>query len=220
MNILAFDVSTHACTVALRVGDRYFSHHIIAPQGHASLLLLLIQKLLQEAEVELSAVQAIAFGAGPGSFMGVRLALSMAQGLAFGVGIPVIPVSSLQILAQTAIEKNAIHSQQFLVGWDARMNEIYWGVYQKDDHGIARPLVEDTLSAPEAVSALPISDCAVGNAWAVYRERLLAIPRETITDIYPTATALLTIASDQYAKGETVVPELAEPQYIRNQVIT
>lgn len=116
MNILCFDTATDACTAALQIGDSVFSRFEIAPRMHAQLLLPMIQELITDAKIKLSDLNAIAFGCGPGSFMGVRLATGMAQGLAFGLSIPVMNVSTLQVIAQAAFEKTG--AKKIVSGWD------------------------------------------------------------------------------------------------------
>src|SRR3990167_5183192 len=145
-NILAFETATNACSVALQVGDYVFSHHEIAPQQHAKLLLPMIQALLSEAKIKLSDLDVIAFGSGPGSFMGVRLAAATAQGLAFGLSIPLIPISTLRILAQTT--PTVCPGGFVLAGWDAKMHEIYWGFYRLDENNIMQSVIADQLCTP------------------------------------------------------------------------
>lgn len=220
--ILAFETATHACSVALQHENSIFSRFEIAPRQHAKLLLPMIQSILSEAKIVLSHVQAIAFGCGPGSFMGVRLATGMAQGLALGLHIPVIPISTLQILAQTAYEK--IKTKTIVVGWDARMDSIYWGIYTADQHGAMQAQIPDTLSDPKSVDThlIPtIPCCFVGNAWSVYHNNFPSDffqGRDQYPDIYPDATAMLTIANLKYQLHDVVSPENAHPQYLRNRV--
>lgn len=224
MNILTFDTATEACTVALQCGDNVYYRHEIAPQKHASLLLPLIQSLIAEANIKLSDLNAIGFGCGPGSFMGVRLATGMAQGLGFGLNIPLIPISTLQTIAQTALVATETRAQaSVLAGWDARMNEIYWGFYQLDKNNIMQPIVNDQLSAPESVdtSFVHTIGSLAGNAWKAYQNRLPSafsiIP--SFTDIYPEAKAMLTIALSKYVAGETVSAVNAHPHYVRHHVV-
>lgn len=241
MNILTFDTATEACTVALQCGDVVFYRHEIAPQQHAKLLLPLIQSLIDEANIRLSDLTAIGFGCGPGSFMGVRLATGMAQGLGFGLNIRLIPISTLQTIAQTAYEKNKVtlhgqlaaiemrapasaHQQHtILSGWDARMNEIYWGFYQLDKNNLMQPKINDQLSAPEAVdtSFVHTIGSLAGNAWKAYRDRLPSAfsSIQSFTDLYPEAKAMLPIALSKYVSGEAVTAENAHPHYVRHHVV-
>ena len=223
MNILAFDTATNACTVALQIGDTVFSRHKIAPREHASLLLTQIQSLCDEASFDLALLNAIAFGCGPGSFMGVRLATGIAQGLAFGLNIPLIPISTLQVIAQTAFLKSA--EKSILAGWDARINEIYWGFYQVDQYDIAQAIINDQLCMPSDVDIVSLGDIGfslAGNAWNVYQDQLtapLSLAKKKLTDLYPEATAILTIAKAKYLANEIVSPDAAHPHYIRHHVV-
>ncbi|MDP1574071.1 MAG: tRNA (adenosine(37)-N6)-threonylcarbamoyltransferase complex dimerization subunit type 1 TsaB [Coxiellaceae bacterium] len=223
MNILAFDTATNACTAALQVGDQIFSRHKIAPREHASLLLPQIQALCDEASFDIAELNAIAFGCGPGSFMGVRLATGIAQGLAFGLNIPLIPISTLQIIAQTAFEKSA--EKFILAGWDARIEEIYWGFYEIDHTDIAQPIINDQLGAPSGVDIVSfghIGFTLAGNAWDVYQDQLpapLSQAKQKFTDLYPEARAMLTIAKAKYLANEHVSPDAAHPHYIRHHVV-
>lgn len=216
MNILAFDTATNACSAALYVSGQVFSRFEIAPRLHSSLLLPMIQALLSQAKINLSDLQAIAFGCGPGSFMGVRLATGMAQGLAFGLQIPVIPISTLQVIAQTAYEKT--NEKKIAVGWDARMSEIYWGFYACDEKGVMQAQQEDALCTPKQLDIkllFPVGCFFAGNAWALVQEKI----RSDI-EIYPEAKAMLTIALSKYTLSETISPENAHPHYVRHVVYT
>ena len=224
MNILAFDTATNACSVALKIGDRIFSRHVIAPQQQAKLILPMIQDLLCEAKVEVTDLNAIALGCGPGSFMGVRLAMATAQGLAFAAHIPLILISTLQILAQTAFEQT--NAKKILAGWDARMDEIYWGYYVVNEQGMTQEKISDQLCAPEHIDMALISDVGftvAGNAWAVYEKKipaqLLSRTTEKQTTIYPEALSMLTIAVSKYLQNEIVSPINAEPHYVRHHVV-
>ncbi len=221
-NVLSFDTATNACSVALVVGKQVYTRHEIAPRRHATLLLPIVDLLLNEAGVSRNSLDAIAFGCGPGSFMGARLAVGMAQGLAFGLSIPVIPISTLQTLAQTAYQKTGC--DHVLVGWDARMGDVYWGRYALNKDGVMCALQEDALSAPGAirVNSMPDSLCVAGNAWDVYADalssELLAVLKTNLVNCYPDAQAMLPIACNRLDSGEAVEPVLANPSYLRDKV--
>ena len=130
MRILALDTATENCSVALLIGRRLIAREQLLEHGHAERILPMVDELLQEAKVSLGALNAIAFGRGPGSFTGVRLAASVTQGLAFGAGLPVVPVSDLRALAQRVMELDAAVTR-VLVCNDARMHEVYWGCFER-----------------------------------------------------------------------------------------
>ncbi len=205
MNILCFDTATDACSVALQVGEKCYTRHEIAPRMHAQLLLPMIQSIITDAKITLSDLNAIAFGCGPGSFMGVRLATGMAQGLAFGLSIPVMNISTLQIIAQAAFEKTG--SKKMVSGWDARMHEVYWGKYVCDEHDVMQPQQEDALCTIEQIDRNSLSALGFAFAGNIFSE-----------DTYPEARAMLTISISKYALGETVLPENAHPHYVRHVV--
>ena len=213
-NLLAFDTATEACAVALLANNHLYHYFEVVPQRHAELILGKIESLLSDAKTPLHTINAIAFGRGPGSFMGVRIATSVAQGLAFGIDCPVIPVSTLQILAQTAYQETK--ATQIVVGWDARMGGIYWGVYELSARGVMEPVMQDSLSNPNDIQ-LPAHGTwlVVGNVWKAYR---VTLPGAARTDLYPQPAALMTLAQEKLRCKETQLPEEAEPIYLRQPV--
>ena len=128
MNLLAIETSDAACSIALQVGDAIHARHEVIPMQQSQVVLPWIDELLRAKSITLNQLDAIAFGCGPGSFTGIRLATSIAQGLGYGAGLPLIPVSSLAILAQTAYQ--TLGWDRVLVAVDARMQEIYTGAYE------------------------------------------------------------------------------------------
>src|SRR5687768_4305467 len=130
MKILAFDTATEACSVALGIGDRAVERYAELERGHAGELLPMIDAVLAEGGVTLASLDAIAFGRGPGGFTGVRLAASVAQGLAFGAGIGVVPISDLAAVAHRALAERP-EAMRALVVNDARMREVYWCTFRR-----------------------------------------------------------------------------------------
>lgn len=218
MKILAIETATNACSVALLNDKQITSAHRIAPRQHAEIVVPMIDELLTTSSVQLKDCDAIAYGAGPGSFMGIRLAVGLTQGLAFAANIPVISVSMLHTLAQTAYEEYGV--TEALVGWDARMSQIYWGVYRCVD-GLMQTVVDDQLSDPGAIDGEFAQCVAVGNAWQVYAEQLSSICRDLPkqTDCYPQATSMLKLAAAKFSEGEIAPAEQAQPLYLRDQVV-
>jgi tRNA threonylcarbamoyladenosine biosynthesis protein TsaB len=149
VKILALDTATENCSAALFLDGAIIARERRLAQGHAGQILPMVDEVLAEAGVGLGALSAIAFGRGPGAFTGVRLAASVTQGLAFGAGIPVVPVSDLRALAQRALAVDPA-VQRVLACTDARMREVYWGCFERLD-GLAAPACDEQLSAPEAV---------------------------------------------------------------------
>lgn len=215
VNLLAFDTATSVCTIALKMNGKLFSRHEQAASDHSRLLLPMIDALLKEANADLSHIHAIAFGMGPGSFMGSRFALSTAQGLAFGLKIPVIPVSTLHILAQQAPT-----AAQVLAGWDARMQQLYVGLFSKTATGAAERLTEDQLISPQALPKTLLQPViAIGNAWEVHKNRLPEgfSPLQIIT-AYPNAIDLVALAETAWQAGKCLSADQASAFYLRSAV--
>lgn len=149
MKVLALDTATENCSAALLIDGAIISRERPLGQGHAGEILPMIDEVLAASAVALRTLDAIAFGRGPGGFTGVRLAASVSQGLAFGAGVPVVPVSNLQALAQRQFAADGA-IERVLACTDARMREVYWGCFERRD-GLAAPVGEEQLSAPERV---------------------------------------------------------------------
>lgn len=219
MILLAIETATEACSVALLHGDALIDRSELAPRRHAELVLPMAEELLAEAGITRRQLDAIAVGQGPGAFTGVRLAISVAQGLALALDVPVIPVSSLAALAVQAPRNGAA----ILAAIDARREEIYAGVFRLDPDGLAEPL------GPEHV--LPASDLSLpqaaawnvlGTGWRAYadaiRERLSSPPRWADGERYPQACDVARLAAPLFAAGKGVPPEQALPVYLRDKV--
>jgi len=221
MIILALETATAACSAALLIGNKIHQKLTIAPQQHSDLILGFIETLLQESNLALSDVDVIAFGCGPGSFMGVRLAVGIAQGLAYSVDCPVVPVSTLRGLAHSAFEKSG---NTFIVpGWDARLQAIYWGAYTIDAQHIPQSVIPDQLQDPaDTVIEVDHPWIAAGNAWSIYSEQLPLQLQQKITIlseiIYPEAASIARIAAVLYKNGEYLPPDQATPVYLRDKV--
>jgi len=217
--LLALDTATEACSVALLHEGRMLSHYEVIPRLHAQRLLPMIQTLLAEAGVALSAVDALAFGRGPGAFTGVRIAVGVVQGLAFALERPVLPVSTLATIAQRAHREQA--AQQVAVAIDARMDEVYWGCYRAHDGEMQLAGIEAVLP-PEQVT-LPRDSAgdwlAAGTGWR-YGERLAVRPAAVDAALLPHAEDLLHLAACGWHRGEAVEADQAQPVYLRDNVAT
>lgn len=223
MKLLAFDTSTEACSVALDVDEQVSERFEVAPREHGRLLLPMIHALLAEAGLDLSNLDAIAFGRGPGAFTGVRVAVATAQGLALGAGVPLIPVSTLASLAQGTAERRG---QRFVfAAIDARMGEVYAGAFECPESGYAvTALVDEQVCAPEAVNA-PAGHAwyGAGSGWARYGEILsgrLGLRADAWDgQALPHARDMLITARAAYAEGRLCGPEQAQPVYLRQNII-
>lgn len=217
--LLALDTATEACSVALLHEGRVLSHYEVIPRLHAQRLLPMIQTLLAEAGIALTAVDALAFGRGPGAFTGVRIAVGVVQGLAFALERPVLPVSTLATIAQRAHREHGV--EQVAVAIDARMDEVYWGCYRLQQ-GEMRLAGFEAVLPPEQAS-LPRDGTGrwfgTGTGWN-YGERLAVKPAALDATLLPHAEDLLLLASHAWQRGEAVVADQAQPVYLRDNVAT
>lgn len=219
MKLLAIDTATEACSVALNLNGDIVERYTIEPRSHASQVLPMVDALLAEAGIVLTQLDAIAFDRGPGSFTGIRIGTSVVQGLAFGAELPVIPVSSLQVLAQGNVDK--INSTNLVAMLDARMNEIYWATFKKVADGVVMQ-GEEQLSTPDKLLLDAGRWAAIGTGWGAYQEifqQETSIEwRETLPEALPRAADLVTLAALHWQAQGGVEPIQAQPVYLRNNV--
>ncbi|WP_233843436.1 tRNA (adenosine(37)-N6)-threonylcarbamoyltransferase complex dimerization subunit type 1 TsaB [Dyella sp. 2HG41-7] len=219
MNLLALETATEACSVALVHGETVIARTELAPRRQAERVLPMADELLAEAGIGKHALDAIAVGRGPGAFTGVRLAVSLAQGMAMALDRPVVTVSSLAALALEAPEDDAA----ILAVIDARMGEIYAASYRRDDEGGLIALDDERVSTADSL-ILPNLDAwnVVGTGWATYhdalRSRLGSAPRSADGACFPQAKHVATLAVREFKAGRAVAPEHALPVYLRDKV--
>ncbi len=216
MKLLAFDTSTEYLSLALMQGDDITTFDVLAGQSHSQLILPQIQALLADAGLQVKDLQGVAFGAGPGSFTGVRIAAGVAQGLGFGAGLPVAGICTLQALAE------ASGADKVLACLDARMGEVYFAAYIKNA-GSWQAVIEPGLYKPQAVPAVEGRDwVGVGSGWQAYAEQLSQVYQEQVQDVrpelLPTASAVLRLAKPEFMSGKPLPAADAMPIYIRNRV--
>ena len=214
--ILAIETSSELASCALLHGDQVLSRSSSGVRTHSQSVLPMIQELLAEAGIALKDCDAIAFGAGPGSFTGVRTACGISQGLAFGADLPVVPVVTLDAMALACHQKHG--AQRVLTVLDARMDEVYWAQYEFDD-GMPRAVIAPQLSAPGAVA--PQAEATpCGNGFAAYAEAFagkdFAIGAHG--DVMPHAVQIAQLARVAFAAGRAVSAAEAQPLYLRNKV--
>lgn len=224
MKLLAIETSTIACSAALSLDGEVRERYELAPRRHADLLLPMIDELLADAGVAIGALDAIAFARGPGAFTGLRIAASVAQGVAWAAALPVVPVSTLAALAQGAVADGLVDdlTGRVLAVMDARMAEVYWGAYRAMD-GIVRPYGDECVCAP---SAVPVPEgegwFGVGDGWSAYGalldERLGTRVAGRDAARYPRARDVAALAAYHYAAHGAVPPEQALPVYLRDRV--
>ena len=220
MKILALDTATEACSVSLGIGDRSIDRYLELERGHAEQLLPMIDELLAEGGIALGSLDAIAFGRGPGGFTGVRLAASVAQGLGFGAGVGVVPVSDLAAVAQRVIQMSPSVSRVLVVN-DARMREVYWASFEV---GAGPILNGEERVSPSAAVVLPQSVgpwAAAGRglvAWPELEQRCRESGAALHTNLLPRASEVLALARPMVAAGKLLPAEAALPVYVRDRV--
>ncbi|MBV7260782.1 tRNA (adenosine(37)-N6)-threonylcarbamoyltransferase complex dimerization subunit type 1 TsaB [Photobacterium sp. WH24] len=221
--ILAVDTATENCSVALLVGSEVIARCEFAPREHTTKILPMVDEVLAEADLRLTQLDALAFGRGPGSFTGVRIGIGIAQGLAFGADLPMVGVSTLAAMSQGSYRLHqACHT---LAAIDARMGEIYWGQYQRQQDGDWHVLGEEAVLRPERVEQRLISVpdtrwFTAGTGWQTYQEQLqaLAVEKQASTVLYPEAQDMAWLAQFALQRGEAVDAEHASPVYLRDEV--
>ena len=216
MKLLVLDTSTEWCSAALWLDGQILARRVLAGQRHSSLLLPMVDELLHESDIGLRQLDGIGYGAGPGSFTGLRIACAVTQGLAFGADLPVVGVSTLQSIAEQT------GAGQVLTVLDARMAEVYWAAYQRDANGW-RAVSDPQLALPESVVVPEEGEwIGAGNGFAVLGEVLqprLSAQLARIDDtLMPDAAAMAPLAARAFERGEGVDAALAAPIYLRDKV--
>ena len=221
IKFLALETSTESCSAALFLDGETTERYQLAPQQHNKLILPMIESLLAEAGLSLKDMDALAFGRGPGSFTGVRIAAGVVQGLAFGADLPVAPVSTLAAMAQEAFAETPDGFAFPCI--DARMGEVYWGVYRRDSDGFAEQLGEEAVTHAGTV-AFPeeASGAGIGSGWVTYetelRERLGGQVTGILTGRFPRAAWIARLGAEVFRRGGCVLAEDAQPVYLRDKV--
>ena len=229
MNILAIDTATEACSVALQFNDTVTTRFEICPQQHSQRLLPMVDEVLKEVQVDLRDIDLLAFGRGPGSFTGVRIATGMIQGLALGTGLKVAGVSTLEAMAYEVSIKTEDKSALIAVASDARMDEVYFAVYSQSPGGLERR-IEEQVCAPEvAVEQLKVLRdnsntvfLMAGTGWSAYEKldqwKSEAGGEALLEVTLPNAQYMLELALNAYEKGEISDAVNVEPIYLRDKV--
>jgi tRNA threonylcarbamoyladenosine biosynthesis protein TsaB len=219
MRLLALDTATEACSVALLTGGDLISATQEIGRGHAQEILAMVDRILAEGGATLASLSAIAAGVGPGSFTGVRVSVAVAQGLAFGAGLPVIPVTSLEALAAAAIGSGA---ERVLACLDARMGEVYWGCFTPDPGRGVRATSAAAVGPPHSV-VLPAAESfrGVGRGFAAYPV-LAALPGLSLnaadSQALPDAREFALLGALRLELGEGLDPADLIPLYLRDKV--
>lgn len=220
--ILAIDTATEACSVAIWNQGEIHALFELCPREHTQRILPMVQQVLAESGVTLGQLDALAFGRGPGSFTGVRIGIGIAQGLALGADLPLLGVSTLQTMAQGAWRLTG--ADRVLSAIDARMGEVYWGQFKRQQDGNwLESEGEAVLTPAQALvraQGLQGHWAHVGTGWQTYPD-LVADSTLTLSDgqmLLPQAEDMLPLALHAWQQGLAVAVENAEPTYLRNEV--
>ena len=212
--ILALDASSLLCSVALGDGDQQWNITELQPRRHAQRLLPMVDEVIAQAGMEIESISAIAYGRGPGSFTGIRIAAAVMQGLAMALDVPVAGISSLQAVAQSVFERS--QAEKILVVMDAHMGEVFWGIYQRDG-AVCRPVSEEKVGAPElCLQNIAVFDGELaGDGLALEPFKHLS---QQWADRHPDACDILKLALVAKNKGLFAEPEQHQPVYLRDSV--
>lgn len=215
MKLLAIDTSTELASVAILTGDEVISKEQDSQRVHAQLILPMIDELTAQAELRFNQLDGIIFGCGPGSFTGLRIACSVAKGLAYANDLALIPVGSLASIAWTVREMKGNMNLPVLSVLDARMHEMYWGCYLEQ-----QLLASDKINAVKDIDlpdskSFVLAGVGIDLYWTDFSDQIKSKIRETLT-VFPTASAMIRLA--QKAGIEPVSVAQAQPVYVRNQV--
>lgn len=214
MNLIGIETSTENCSVGLLHGGNITHRSLIAPQKHAELVLGYLDELLKDAGLNKSQLDGIVFGQGPGAFTGVRIAMSIVQGLALALEVPVMAVSTLHNMAFEIWQNNPNQESKILIANDARMGEVYWASFAIKNGELVR-LTEDALAAPEAIECKGFDVCA-GSAF----QSMVKVDTDAIVlpDALPNAVNLLQMANCNFKQDAQDINQI-KPSYIREKVV-
>lgn len=231
MKLLAIETATEGCSAALSIDGELRERFQIAPRAHTELILPMIDELMAEVGINITQVDAMAFGRGPGAFTGVRIAVGVTQGIAFAADLPVVPVSTLAALAQgigtQGIGTQGAFSDRVLVALDARMDEVYWGAYQRNDAGLMELLGEECVSPPADVPLVEGENWrGAGAGWTAYESVLSErCASHLVTGAgawdgtaLPHARDVALLGLAGFNAGQAVSAEQALPVYLRDKV--
>ena len=215
MNILAIDSATEACSVALlREDGEQFGEFEIAPREHTRLLPEMMRRVLAESAVSKSMLSHCAFSNGPGAFTGIRIGAAQAQGIGIGLDIPLLPISTLAVLAQTCFDHHPYNNA--LVALDARMQEIYWAIYQRDENSCASLNGDEQLSSAAEMRCDAAVECGAGHGWLAEIRSAAVIP--IYETLLPDARSLLNLARQAVDQQLAVAAGDIRINYLRNRV--
>jgi tRNA threonylcarbamoyladenosine biosynthesis protein TsaB len=217
---LAFDTSTDACAVGLQIGAVTHVDDRLEARAHTRILMPMIRSLLDEHGLGVTDLDVITLGNGPGSFIGMRIGASVAQGLAFGAGLRIVPVSSLETVAAEVFARHVVG--RTIVTQDARMNEVYLAAFRRGADGLPVREGGPVLHGVGSPLEIDLADCvAAGAGWLRYPALRAALPEAVAVDedaLYPGARWLLACGARDHAAGRSIDPRDVEPAYVRHKV--
>ncbi|NMT64178.1 tRNA (adenosine(37)-N6)-threonylcarbamoyltransferase complex dimerization subunit type 1 TsaB [Marinobacter orientalis] len=223
MKLLAMDTSSEGCSAALLIDGSISERFELAPRAHTRLLMPMIRDLLAEQGMVPAELDALAFACGPGSFTGLRIATGVVQGLAYGLDVPVIPVSSLSAVAADGIARFSLsEGEGIAVAFDARMGEIYWGCFvcragQPELIGDEQVCVPESLTLASGIS----SWFGVGQGWGLrdgFPANVTGAMKKIDDSLVPRASRVAELAGLALREGTGVSAAQAQPVYIRDEV--
>jgi tRNA threonylcarbamoyladenosine biosynthesis protein TsaB len=222
MNLLAVDTATEQCSVAIVTDGMVWSRVVPTARSHADMILPMIDELLAESALTLAQIDGMAFGRGPGSFTGVRIAVSVIQGLALARQLRVAGVSNLAAVAQQAATTQGLPTDaEILVCMDARMQEVYWAQYRVSANGLVTLIGREQVSTPSAVAGLPSLAFGAGTGWRAYPELRGRYPVLPINDgMLPRALEVARLGIAEFQAGRATTAADAQPVYLRDQVVS
>lgn len=217
MRLLAIDTATERCSVALRVDGQTIERSIELPRGHADLVLPMVQEVLREGGLQLRDLDGVAYGRGPGAFTGVRIAVGVVQGLAFGADLPTVGISNLAAVAQQV----AGEGDRILVCMDARMDQVYWSIFVREQGSVlVAPTAPERVDPPGAVEEGNYTTLA-GTGFKAYpslASRLVRPDRVMHEMALPRAAEIALLGEAELRAGRGKPAAEAEPVYVRDQV--
>lgn len=221
MKILAIDTATEACSAALLWDDKVLERYVLAPREHSRLILPMIEEVLAEGGTSVRQMDALAFGRGPGSFTGVRIAAGITQGIAFAADLPVVPVSTLAALAQEVFDETDSHWAFPCI--DARMGGVYWAIYGRGGDRRAELTAHEAVLPPDRILVPDsIRGIGTGSGWNTYadmlQDRLGDRVERLLMQRFPRAGMIAKLGALDFREGRSVLPEQALPVYLRDNV--
>jgi len=216
LRLLGFDTSTDACIAGLVWDDQVSAERVVEPRAHTQLLMPMLTRLLEARGASFGDLDCLILGNGPGSFIGMRIAASVAQGIAFGAGLGLVPVSSLSVLAAEVFADS--DCERCVVAQDARMSEVYLARYRRDSAGLPEAESETVLWPVGEPLDLDAGTGIAGEGFLRHPSLLGARRAPAVT--LPDARYLLSVGARDFLAGRAVPPALLEPEYVRQTVAT